>query len=479
VTDPEEMQKAKNYLATQAAYDEAQGRVLALFRRGDKTGAVALARTDLRVLYPKLVTDLDEIVRINVSEATQERNTATALYRHTWMVQMALLGLAAVIFSLIAWVLIRMIMRPLFRASRLAEAITGGHLGHQVDASGHDEFAQLLRSLGEMDRTLGRIVGEVRESSASVSESARQIAQGNDDLSQRTQAQAANLEETASSMEEMTASVKQNSDNVQAANKLARGAREHAERGSEVVSRAVAAMEDISHSSRQIADIVVLIDEIAFQTNLLALNAAVEAARAGDQGRGFAVVAAEVRNLAQRSATAAKEIKGLIASSVARVEVGGDLVNESGRVLGEIVENVKKVTNIVAEIASASQQQAAGIDEVNLTVMRMDEATQQNAALVEEAAAASRSMEEQAERLISQVAFFRVVGQEASATSHSAALPAGATGKPRGEAHAQPRVATHAHAHGDGSYRHAPSRAKPLWGQTDARASDAGGWKSF
>jgi methyl-accepting chemotaxis protein-1 (serine sensor receptor) len=281
-------------------------------------------------------------------------------------------------------------------------------------------------------------------------------------------------------MEEMTASVKQNSDNVQAANQLARGAREHAERGSEVVSRAVAAMDDISHSSRQIADIVVLIDEIAFQTNLLALNAAVEAARAGDQGRGFAVVAAEVRNLAQRSATAAKEIKGLIASSVARVEVGGDLVNESGRVLGEIVENVKKVTNIVAEIASASQQQAAGIDEVNLTVMRMDEATQQNAALVEEAAAASRSMEEQAERLISQVAFFRVTGQETSASSNPAALPAGATGKPRGEAHAQPRVATHAHAHGDGSYRHAaPSRAKPLGGQTDARASDAGGWKSF
>jgi methyl-accepting chemotaxis protein len=231
---------------------------------------------------------------------------------------------------------------------------------------------------------------------------------GNDDLSQRTQEQAAALEETASSMEEMTATVKQNSDNARQADLLAGSARTHAERGGEVMTSAVNAMRDINTSSRKIADIISVIDEIAFQTNLLALNAAVEAARAGEQGRGFAVVASEVRNLAQRSASAAKEIKSLIEDSVDKVRTGSELVDQSGKALSEIMDSIKKVSEIVAEMAAASEEQATGIEQVNTAVTQMDETTQQNAALVEEAAAAAKSMEQQAQEVVAQVSFFRV-----------------------------------------------------------------------
>ncbi|NII09497.1 methyl-accepting chemotaxis protein [Oleiagrimonas sp. C23AA] len=478
VTDPAELAKAKKYLTAQSAYEAAQDRVLAVFQSGDRAGAVALARSELRTLYPVVIGALDSLVDINVDEANRAKGAATVVYSDTRVAQAVLLVAGLVVFALIAFGLIRMIIRPLFRAAGLAQAITAGRLGNSVDVEGHDEFAQLLRSLRQMDLTLSRIVGEVRESSASVSESARQIALGNDDLSQRTQSQAASLEETASAMEEMTATVKQNSDSVSAASQLATGARTHAERGGEVVSRAISAMEDISTSSRHIADIVGLIDEIAFQTNLLALNAAVEAARAGDQGRGFAVVASEVRGLAQRSAAAAKEIKELITHSVAKVKVGGELVGESGEVLSEIVESVKKVTEIVAEIAAASQQQSTGIDEVNTSVMRMDETTQQNAALVEQAAAASRSMEEQANRLIEQVAFFRTSDTLAAGEGHETsrrravdasdmartATPTAAHGE-RGMAHG--RMLSHSHQSGHRSRDH------------ESAGTDADAWASF
>ncbi len=310
---------------------------------------------------------------------------------------------------LLSILLIRSITRSLGVAMRVADNIAEGRLENHVEITTHDELGQLLQSLRRMDAKLAGIVREVRSSSASVGTAARQIAQGNDDLSQRTQEQASSLEETASSMEEMTATVKQNADNASQADRLARSAREQAERGGEVASRAVLAMGEVNGSSRKIADIVSLIDEIAFQTNLLALNAAVEAARAGEQGRGFAVVASEVRNLAQRAAGAAKEIKILIADSVEKVTAGTELVGQSGRTLQDIVGSVRRVTDIVAEIAAASREQSSGIDQVNTAVMQMDEVTQQNAALVEEASAASRAMQEQAEVLQRQVAFFTVV----------------------------------------------------------------------
>ncbi len=319
--------------------------------------------------------------------------------------------LGALVAGVLAVLLLRSIMTALTAAVNVADRIAHGELGHEIPADRGDEFGALLSSLKRMDVKLHEIVGSVRTVSDAVGGAAAQLSRGNDDLSQRTQEQASALEETASSMEQMTATVKQNADNARQANQLASGARGQAERGGSVVQRAVGAMEEINTSSRKIADIIGVIDEIAFQTNLLALNAAVEAARAGEQGRGFAVVASEVRSLAQRSATAAKEIKELINDSVEKVRTGTGLVDESGKALGDIMESVKKVSDIVAEIAAASEEQASGIEQVNNAVTQMDDTTQQNAALVEEASSAAKSMEQQAQLLVAEISFFRAPSQ--------------------------------------------------------------------
>ena len=356
----------------------------------------------------------------------------------------------------IGFQLVRSISRSLAEAMRVANNIAGGKLNNRIERISGDEVGRLLQSLADMDAKLAEVVQDVRAGSESVSTAARQIAQGNDDLSQRTQEQASSLEETAASMEQMTATVKQNAENASHANQLARGAREQAEHGGAVVSKTVEAMGAISASSQKIADIVGLIDEIAFQTNLLALNAAVEAARAGDQGRGFAVVASEVRNLAQRSALAAKEIKTLIGDSVERVKMGSGLVDESGRALSAIVESIKKVTDIVAEIAAASTEQSAGIEQVNMAVTQMDEVTQQNAALVEEAASASRAMEEQAMSLRRQVAYF-----------HTEETPSASA---RTEPEARINRAHRAHGH---------AVERRLASERPHRAEDKSVWKEF
>lgn len=287
-----------------------------------------------------------------------------------------------------------------------------------------DEISQLYNSLHDLQEKMTSVINNIRLGTSEVGSASEQVAQGNANLSQRTQEQASSLEEVASSMEEMTGTVGQNADNAQQANQLAMSAREQADAGGAVVSRAMSAMSEINDSSKKIADIIGVIDEIAFQTNLLALNAAVEAARAGEQGRGFAVVASEVRNLAGRSATAAKEIKALIQDSVNKTQDGTKLVDESGHALTEIVQAVKKVSDIVAEIAAASREQSEGINQVNKALLQMDDMTQQNAALVEEAAAAAEAIDAQSKELEHQVQFFKINESESNlkprVLSHSA-----------------------------------------------------------
>jgi len=314
---------------------------------------------------------------------------------------------------------------------RVLRALAEGNLTESITANYEGLFNQLKDDSNSTTEKLREIVESVLEAVGSITSAAGEIAQGNQDLSQRTEEQASNLEETASSMEELTSTVKQNADNARQANQLAASAREGAEKGGEVVGRAILAMGEINSSSKKIADIIGVIDEIAFQTNLLALNAAVEAARAGEQGRGFAVVAGEVRNLAQRSATAAKEIKSLIQDSVEKVDEGRKLVDESGTTLEGIVGGVKKVSDIIAEIAAASQEQYAGIEQVNKAVMQMDEVTQQNAALVEEAAAASESMDEQSRGLGGLMTYFTLEkGGAGQYRQAPVARPESATRKP-------------------------------------------------
>jgi methyl-accepting chemotaxis protein len=292
------------------------------------------------------------------------------------------------------------------------------------------EIAQLCDGVNGLLDTMSTMLGEISDTAQTLSTAAREIATGNTDLSQRTEEQAASLEETAASMEELTNTVRQNAENAQQANKLASSASEVAVKGGSVVAEVVQTMDGITQASRKIADIIGVIDEIAFQTNILALNAAVEAARAGDQGRGFAVVAAEVRNLAQRSANAAKEIKGLISDSVSKVESGSRLVDTAGKTMEEIVQSVKRVTDIMAEISAASQEQRAGIEQVNNAVMQMDKVTQQNAALVEEAAAAAKSMEDQTGSMSDMVAQFKLSEDYAGAPPQPATRAARATGNP-------------------------------------------------
>jgi len=327
--------------------------------------------------------------------------------------------------------LMEAVVTPTREVQRVMGALSDGDLSQTMDGEFSGEFAQLRDATNSSINNLENMVTEIRGSADSIQSSSGEIAQGNADLSQRTEEQASSLEETASSMEEMTSTVKQNADNARQANQLASAARDQAEKGGSVVSNAVTAMSAINDSSKQIADIIGVIDEIAFQTNLLALNAAVEAARAGEQGRGFAVVAGEVRNLAQRSAGAAKEIKGLIKDSVEKVEEGSRLVDESGSTLDEIVNAVKKVSDIISEISAASDEQSSGIEEVNKAITSMDEMTQQNAALVEEAAAAGEAMNDQAKSMNELMDFFDVAEGGGQAVAGPAAIVRSPASAPR------------------------------------------------
>ncbi|WP_157271976.1 methyl-accepting chemotaxis protein, partial [Azohydromonas aeria] len=332
---------------------------------------------------------------------------------------MGLGALALLVGVGLAWALTRSITAPIRQAVQVAQTVAAGDLSSRVEIRRHDETGELLQALQAMNDSLVQIVSQVRQSSDSIATGSQQIATGNADLSQRTEEQASNLEETAASMEQLTSTVKQNADTAAAATQLATSASHAAEAGGAVMGQVVATMEDISAGSRKIADIIGVIDGIAFQTNILALNAAVEAARAGEQGRGFAVVAGEVRSLAQRSAEAAKEIKALISASVQKVEAGSQLVDDAGRSMGDIVNQVRRVSDLINEISAASHEQSQGIGQVGEAVAQLDQVTQQNAALVEESAAAAESLKHQAQRLAEVVNAFKL---NPSAAVHAGAV---------------------------------------------------------
>jgi methyl-accepting chemotaxis protein len=358
--------------------------------------------------FQALLKEFNQLVKFETRLAQGSYESANSTFDKVVLALLAILVIALSVSVAVALFTSRMIVRPLRQAIAAAARIAGGDLSLVIRVEGRDETGELLGALKNMSESLVKIVGQVRSGTEAIGSGTKQIASGNADLSQRTEEQASSLEETASSMEELTSTVKQNAENARQANQLAVSASEVAVKGGAVVSEVVGTMSSINESSKKIVDIISVIDGIAFQTNILALNAAVEAARAGEQGRGFAVVASEVRNLAQRSAAAAKEIKQLIGDSVDKVGAGTKLVDQAGKTMDEIVASVKRVTDIMSEITAASQEQSSGIEQVNQAITQMDEVTQQNAALVEEAAAAAESLEEQAQRLAQAVSVFRL-----------------------------------------------------------------------
>jgi methyl-accepting chemotaxis protein len=353
-------------------------------------------------------SELDELARQLAQQANDSQAASAATASTACWVFIGAMVFAMALVVPLTLANMASICRPIEAAQAFADRIATGDLTHVLRDDGDDEAARLLRSLGHMQESLRRIVSQVRESADSIQTASAEVASGNQDLSQRTEQAASNLQQTASSMEELTGTVRQSTDSASQANELASGASAVAQRGGDAVAQVVRTMDDIAASSQRIAEITGTIDGIAFQTNILALNAAVEAARAGEQGRGFAVVAGEVRALAQRSADAAREIKGLIGASVERVDAGTTLVRNAGATMSDIVAGVQRVSQVIGEITLAARHQNLGLGEINTAVAQLDRMTQENAALVEEAAAAAESLRQQAQRLTETVAGFRL-----------------------------------------------------------------------
>jgi methyl-accepting chemotaxis protein-1 (serine sensor receptor) len=428
---PEEKALATNVTEARSAYVQQGLRpAIAALKANDWAETSRINVELLAPLYAKLRATLEPLVKLQVSEAKKEYDNGVTRYETFRLVAIASIVVGLALAWMFGLALLRSLSRSLKNAVDIAHAVAKGDLTQTIHSQGKDEVAQLLTALDAMTKSLVSVVSNVRQGSEGVATASAEIAQGNNDLSARTEQQASALEQTAASMEELGSTVRQNADSARTANQLAVSASTIAVQGGNVVGQVVETMREINTSSRKISDIISVIDGIAFQTNILALNAAVEAARAGEQGRGFAVVASEVRSLAGRSADAAKEIKGLINASVERVEHGTALVDQAGTTMTEVVSSIKRVTDIMGEISSASNEQALGVAQVGEAVTQMDQATQQNAALVEEMAAAASSLKSQAQELVQTVAVFQLGNTPVHRTSMA---PRQASSTPRAQ----------------------------------------------
>ncbi|MBB3222497.1 methyl-accepting chemotaxis protein [Pseudoduganella umbonata] len=394
-----------------AAFRDAMAQVMAF----NAEGATKIISGRIDPLNTRALEALNRLVDIQHAAMKTLQERSVEADNRVLMLTLLLGALGVAVGVVCAIFITRSITVPLAGAVEVAQRVAAGELTSRVVVEGKDETSELLQALKDMNDSLVKTVGQVRSGTETIALASQEIASGNADLSARTETQAGSLGETASSMGTLTSTVKQNADNARQANQLAVSASSVAEKGGQVVSQVVDTMGSIKASSSKIVDIIGVIDGIAFQTNILALNAAVEAARAGEQGRGFAVVASEVRSLAQRSASAAKEIKALIDDSVTKVDAGGKLVDEAGQTMELIVTSIRQVADIMGEITAATQEQSQGIEEVNFAIAQMDDMTQQNAALVEQAAAAAESMQDQAQRLAEAVAIFKLGGEPAAA----------------------------------------------------------------
>ena len=405
---PEETRLVEQFRERQVRAEASVVDLEKLLKSADIAQLTTFAAKEMYPALDPLQEVLGALVEVQLNIAKAEYDNSESRYQRT-VFAIALSIAASILLALgVGVFVIRSITTPLRSALELSDAIASGDLTQNIHVQGSNEMSQLLHGLKGMQTALVTLVSAVHQGATNVSAASAEIAQGNNDLSARTEGQASAHEETAASMEELNSTVRQNADNSSQANQLAQNASTIAVRGGEVVADVVRTMRDINHSSSKIADIIGVIDGIAFQTNILALNAAVEAARAGEQGRGFAVVASEVRNLAGRSAEAAREIKGLIGNSVERVEAGTALVDRAGQTMNEVVESIRRVTEIMGEISGASNEQSQGVDQINEAVTQMDQTTQQNAALVEEMAAAAASLNQQASALVATVSTFKL-----------------------------------------------------------------------
>jgi methyl-accepting chemotaxis protein len=421
ISSPEEKAIAADFDKGFQAFMVDHAKMIELSRANKKVEARDVASSTSAKALGVINEAVNKLVKLNVDGGDAASDAASEIYSSARMTSIVLLAINIGIGMVLAMWVAKIVAAPLQEAVSLARNVADGDLTLSIDVKSACETGQLMQALKDMTGNLQNLVSQVRHGTDTIATASAEIASGNQDLSSRTEQQASSLEETASSMEELTSTVKQNADNARQANQLAQSASGIALKGGDVVGQVVGTMASINESSRKIVDIISVIDGIAFQTNILALNAAVEAARAGEQGRGFAVVASEVRNLAHRSAAAAKDIKLLISDSVEKVENGSALVNQAGETMNEIVTSITRVTDIMSEITSASVEQSAGIEQVNTAIVQMDQVTQQNAALVEEAAAAAESMQDQAAQLSQVVSVFKLLASAQASAPRPAA----------------------------------------------------------